>query len=66
LEGSIADDIFPKDRAIDDLEKCLDTHVLSVFRKYGGDKNKASAALGISLSALYRRLGKKNRPEIPL
>ena len=44
---------------IDDLEKCLDSHVQRVLRKYGGDKGKASKALGISLSALYRRLGKK-------
>jgi DNA-binding NtrC family response regulator len=44
---------------VDDLEGCLDAHVQRVLKKYGGDKNKASKALGISLSALYRRLGKK-------
>ncbi|MGA2506441.1 MAG: sigma-54 dependent transcriptional regulator [Chitinispirillaceae bacterium] len=44
---------------IDDLEKCLDANIQRVLKKYGGDKNKASKALGISLSALYRKIGKK-------
>ena len=43
----------------DDLEKCLDANIQRVLKKYGGDKNKASKALGISLSALYRKIGKK-------
>jgi DNA-binding NtrC family response regulator len=43
----------------DDLEECLTAHVQNVLKKYGGDKNKACKALGISLSALYRRLGKQ-------
>ncbi len=33
-------------------------HIQQVLGEYGGDKNKACKALGISLSALYRRLEK--------
>jgi DNA-binding NtrC family response regulator len=51
--------VTPVFEEIDDLEKCLDAHVQRVLKKYGGDKNKTSKALGISLSALYRRLGRK-------
>lgn len=41
-----------------DLEEMEKRHILKVLKRFGGDKNKASRALGISLSALYRRLYK--------
>ncbi|MCU0609386.1 MAG: sigma-54 dependent transcriptional regulator [Chitinispirillaceae bacterium] len=41
---------------IEDLDKSLDAHIIKILRKYDGDKNRASKALGISLSSLYRKL----------
>jgi DNA-binding NtrC family response regulator len=41
------------------LDEMCEEHVRKIIKKFNGDKNKASRALGISLSALYRRLGKK-------
>ncbi|MBN1981806.1 MAG: hypothetical protein JW795_09755, partial [Chitinivibrionales bacterium] len=35
-----------------------DTHILEVLGKFNGDKSKASKALGLSISSLYRRLTK--------
>jgi DNA-binding NtrC family response regulator len=43
----------------DNLEEYIDAHIQRIVKKYKGDKNKASKALGISLSALYRKIGKK-------
>ncbi len=38
-------------------------HIHNVLHRFKGDKNRASEALGISLSSLYRRLGKLQVPE---
>ncbi|MBN1980438.1 MAG: sigma-54-dependent Fis family transcriptional regulator [Chitinivibrionales bacterium] len=37
-----------------------DAHILQIIEKFNGDKNKASKALGLSISSLYRRLAKIN------
>jgi transcriptional regulator with PAS, ATPase and Fis domain len=40
------------------LEEIEKRHITKVLKEFDGDKNRASEALGISLSSLYRRLGK--------
>jgi DNA-binding NtrC family response regulator len=40
----------------ENLVELTNKHILSVVNKYDGDKKKASKALGVSLSNLYRRL----------
>jgi DNA-binding NtrC family response regulator len=40
------------------LEEVEAAHVKNVLELCGGDKNKAAAKLGVSLSSLYRKLGK--------
>jgi DNA-binding NtrC family response regulator len=47
----------PTGEEIENLDACLSAHVQRILNKYDGDKNKASKALGISLSSLYRKLG---------
>jgi DNA-binding NtrC family response regulator len=41
-----------------DLEEIERRHIARILREFNGDKNRASKALGISLSSLYRRLAK--------
>ena len=43
-------------KAPENLEEFTNKHILTVVNNYDGDKKKASEALGISLSNLYRRL----------
>ncbi|MBD3393981.1 MAG: response regulator [Chitinivibrionales bacterium] len=43
------------------LEQAEASHILRVLDMCGGDKNLASEKLGISLSSLYRKLGKTER-----
>jgi len=40
------------------LENAEDAHILRVLVKFNGDKRKTCAALGLSISSLYRRLAK--------
>ncbi len=40
------------------LEQIEKAHIIKTLKFYGGDKYEASKALGISLSSLYRKLGK--------
>ena len=40
------------------LDVVEDVHILEILEKFNGDKKKASMALGISISSLYRRLSK--------
>ncbi|MBD3320013.1 MAG: hypothetical protein GF350_02855 [Chitinivibrionales bacterium] len=42
-------------RNLEEIEKM---HIVKVLQECNGDKNKACKALGMSLSSLYRRLGK--------
>jgi transcriptional regulator with PAS, ATPase and Fis domain len=50
-------ELAPADSAWN-LEEVENQHVLRTLERFNGDKVKASAQLGISLSALYRRLDK--------
>lgn len=38
------------------LQEVENAHIQKTIREYNGDKYKASKALGISLSSLYRKL----------
>jgi DNA-binding NtrC family response regulator len=40
------------------LEGLEDEHILSVLKKFNGNKSKTCEALGLSISSLYRRLAK--------
>ncbi len=51
-----AETVMPEDTL--SLEEMERRHIARVLEKYEGDKNGAAKALGISLSALYRRLYK--------
>ena len=44
---------------LNDME---DAHILQVVKELHGDMHKASEALGLCLSSLYRRLGKIKAP----
>ena len=55
----ISSEALPVFEEIENLEECLNAHIQRVLKKFEGDKNKASKALGISLSSLYRKLGNK-------
>jgi DNA-binding NtrC family response regulator len=41
-----------------DLDHAGDAHILQVVAEFNGDKKKASKALGLSISSLYRRLAR--------
>jgi DNA-binding NtrC family response regulator len=43
---------------LQNLEEMEKAHILKIIQDYNGDKYKASEALGISLSSLYRKLNK--------
>ena len=47
---------------INDLDRLQGEHIMTVIKRSGGNKRKAAEALGISKSALYRRLKKFQKP----
>ncbi|MBE0425792.1 MAG: sigma-54-dependent Fis family transcriptional regulator [Nitrospirae bacterium] len=47
---------------IRDLEQLEEEHIRDVIKRMGGNKRKAATALGISKSALYRKLKKFQNP----
>ena len=46
------------DKALWNINELENSHILRALRHFNGDKTKASGALGISMSSLYRRLDK--------
>ncbi|MBM4146409.1 MAG: hypothetical protein FJ240_09090 [Nitrospira sp.] len=47
---------------INDLDRLQGEHIMTVIKRSGGNKRKAAEALGISKSALYRKLKKFQEP----
>jgi two-component system, NtrC family, response regulator len=47
---------------VSDLELNEEQHIMNVIKRSGGNKIKAAEALGISKSALYRKIKKFSRP----
>ena len=47
---------------INDLDRLQGEHIMTVIKRSGGNKRKAAEALGISKSALYRKLKKLQEP----
>ena len=51
--------VLPDDQDLNVLHSDIEhAHILKVIKKYKGDKVKASKALGISLSSLYRKINR--------
>jgi transcriptional regulator with PAS, ATPase and Fis domain len=51
--------VLPDDQDLNVLHSDIEhAHILMVIKKYKGDKVKASKALGISLSSLYRKINR--------
>ncbi|MBD3344595.1 MAG: response regulator [Chitinivibrionales bacterium] len=50
---------------VENLNELTNRHILSIVRKYNGDKKKASKALGMSFSNLYRKLSQIGHVEEP-
>ena len=47
---------------INGLDRLQGEHIMTVIKRSGGNKRKAAEALGISKSALYRKLKKLQEP----
>lgn len=47
---------------INDLDRLQGEHIMTVIKRSGGNKRKAAEALGISKSALYRKIKKFQEP----
>ena len=56
--------IVLKTAAVNDLELLEEQHITNIIKRSGGNKIKAAEALGISKSALYRKLKKFRKPLI--
>jgi DNA-binding NtrC family response regulator len=58
----ITESIIPENIGIWNIDEMERVHILKALEHFGGDKNKVCRELGISLSALYRRLEKIQQP----
>jgi DNA-binding NtrC family response regulator len=61
IESSASSEEFPS-AEVRDLDQIELEHIKAAIKRMGGDKRKAAAALGISKSALYRKLKKFQNP----
>jgi len=57
-----SDSSSPPMSDINDLDQLQGEHIMTIIKRSGGNKRKAAEALGISKSALYRRLKKFQKP----